>query len=331
MATTAPVNFDTNYLRTQVMATYDRVAREPSAHYHFHRGPEYARDFLGYDSEELDRLPRLATERFAGVGNPLAIGLIAPGATVLDHACGGGMDLLLAARRVGPTGRAIGVDMTPAMVQTAIEAAQQAGLDGIVEVHQGFYESLPIPDESVDVVLSNGVLNLAPDKRAVLGEIYRVLKPGGSLYLDDVVVQRELTLKARSNPELWAACIAGALVESPSCRRLPPRVDLSTGGWSVASTASTTPPRRQRWPRTSSSNRSTSAPKRQPAARCPPRVFYSDATGVSRELQCRGSHHLPKPWLRPRLVMFSGDQGGGAALAFEGHYARPFWVMTSSR
>jgi arsenite methyltransferase len=214
MATTAPVNFDVNSLRTQIVATYDRVAREPDAHYHFHRGPDYARDFLGYGSDELASLPRIATERFAGVGNPQAIGPIAPGATVLDHACGGGMDLLLAARRVGPSGRAIGVDMTPAMVQTATEAARQAGLDAIVEVDQGFYESLPLPDASVDVLISNGVLNLAPDKRAVLDEVARVLKPGGSLYLADVVVQRELTLEARSNPELWAACIAGALVES---------------------------------------------------------------------------------------------------------------------
>jgi arsenite methyltransferase len=214
MATTAPSNFDVNYLRTQVIATYDRVACEPNAHYHFHRGRDYARDFLGYDSDELAALPRLATERFAGVGNPLAIGPIAPGATVLDHACGGGMDLLLAARRVGPSGRAIGVDMTPAMVQIACEAARQMGFDRIVEVRQGFYESLPVPDASVDVVISNGVLNLAPDKRVVLDEVARVLKPGGSLYLADVVVQRELTVEARSNPELWAACIAGALVES---------------------------------------------------------------------------------------------------------------------
>ena len=124
------------------------------------------------------------------------------------------MDLLLAARRVGPTGRAIGVDMTPAMVEAATEAAKQAGLDAVVEVHQGFYEALPVPDASVDLVISNGVLNLAPDKRAVLQEVYRVLKPGGSLYLADVVVQRELTEEARGNPELWAACIAGALVES---------------------------------------------------------------------------------------------------------------------
>jgi arsenite methyltransferase len=214
MATTAPNDFDVSYLRSQVVAIYDRVAREPDAHYHFHRGPDYAHDFLGYDKEELAARPAIATARFAGVGNPLAIGPINSGATVLDHACGGGMDLLLAARRVGPTGRAIGVDMTPAMVETANTAARQAGLDDIVTVHQGFYEDLPVPDASVDVVISNGVLNLAPDKGAVLDEIYRALKPGGSLYLADVVVQRELTLEARGNPELWAACIAGALVES---------------------------------------------------------------------------------------------------------------------
>jgi len=214
MATAAPINFDVNSLRTQVIATYDQVAREPNAHYHFHRGPDYAHDFLGYDRDALADLPAIATERFAGVGNPLAIGPVKPGSTVLDHACGAGMDLLLAARQVGPSGRAIGVDATPAMVQTATQAARQAGLDGIVEIHQGFYEDLPVPDASVDLVISNGVLNLAPDKGAVLKEIHRVLKPGGSLYLADVVVQRELTLEARSNPELWAACIAGALVES---------------------------------------------------------------------------------------------------------------------
>ena len=214
MATVAPVHFDVNTLRSQIIATYDRVAREPRAHYHFHRGPSYAHDFLGYDADELAALPASATARFAGVGNPLAIGDIAPGSVVLDHACGAGMDLLLAARRVGPTGRAIGVDMTPAMVEHATEAARAAGLAGVVEVHQGIYESLPVANASVDVVISNGVLNLAPDKPAVLDEIHRVLKPGGRLFLADVVVQRELTLDARSDPELWAACIAGALVES---------------------------------------------------------------------------------------------------------------------
>jgi len=121
---------------------------------------------------------------------------------------------LIAAGRVGPSGRAIGVDMTPAMVECALAAARQAGLEDIVEVHQGFYEELPVADASVDLVISNGVLNLSPDKHRVLGEVFRVLRPGGLLYLADVVVQRELTPEARSNPDLWAACVAGALVES---------------------------------------------------------------------------------------------------------------------
>ena len=214
MATSCPMNFNVGYLRDQVRNTYDQVAREPNRHYHFHRGPDYAHSFLGYDRAELAALPALSTERFAGVGNPLAIGPVEPGETVLDHACGAGMDLLLAARRVGSDGHAIGIDMTPAMVACARKAAEQAGVEDRLEVHQGFYEQLPVADASVDVLISNGVLNLAPDKRQVLGEIFRVLRPGGRLYLADVVVQRELTEEARRNPDLWAACVAGAVVES---------------------------------------------------------------------------------------------------------------------
>ncbi len=213
MASQCPIGFDVTRLRQNVLATYDRVAREPEGDFHFHRGPFYASQFLGYDPVELDELPLRSTMRFAGVGNPLAIGPIAPGSSVLDHACGAGTDLLLAARRVGPTGLAIGVDMTPAMRACAEASAEQAGLGDQLEVRAGFYEDLPVEDASIDVVISNGVLNLAPDKTRVLAEIMRVLKPGGRLYLADVVVQRELTLEARSNPELWAACIGGALPE----------------------------------------------------------------------------------------------------------------------
>lgn len=213
MALTSPSNFNTDYLREQVMTTYDQVAREPEAEYHFHRGPEYASQYLGYDYDELLALPDMATARFAGVGNPISIGPIDPGMTVLDHACGAGMDLLLAARRVGPTGKAIGVDMTPAMRNCAIMAAEQAGLSNVVDVRGGIFENLPVEDESVDIVISNGVLNLSPDKINVFKEIYRVLKPAGRIYMADVVVQRELTEDARSNPDLWAACVGGALVE----------------------------------------------------------------------------------------------------------------------
>lgn len=220
MAFTAPENFNGQYLRDQVMAEYDRVARNPDGDYHFHRGPKYAAEYLQYDADELSTIPEESSARFAGVGNPIRIGdrtpgatPIRPGDTVLDHACGGGMDLLLAARRVGPTGKTIGVDMTDAMRECAIRGAQIAGLDGIVDVRAGLYEELPVEDESVDVLISNGVVNLSPDKHKVFSEIYRVLKPGGQLFLADVIVQRELTLEARSNPDIWAACIGGALVE----------------------------------------------------------------------------------------------------------------------
>jgi SAM-dependent methyltransferase len=214
MAATCPISFDVEALRDHVRAVYTRVADDPTGDFHFHRGPHYATRLLGYDAAELATLPPRTTARFAGVGNPLAIGSVHPGQTVLDHACGAGMDLLLAARRVGPTGKALGVDMTPRMREAARMSAEEAGLSDRVEILEGMFEDLPIANASVDVVISNGVLNLAPDKRRVFREIRRVLRPGGALYLADVVVQRELTLRARSEPELWAACIGGALVEN---------------------------------------------------------------------------------------------------------------------
>jgi SAM-dependent methyltransferase len=213
MAATCPIDFDIAHLRASVRSVYTRVALDPGGDFHFHRGAEYAISRLGYDARELQAVPELAKVRFAGVGNPLAIGPIAPGDTVLDHACGAGMDLLLGAHRAGPTGKAIGVDATPAMREVASAAVREAGLEDRVEIRAGMFEQLPVADASVDVVLSNGVLNLAPDKRQVLREIVRVLRPGGRLYLADVVVQRELSVAARRDPELWAACIGGALPE----------------------------------------------------------------------------------------------------------------------
>lgn len=213
MATTCPTSFDVAQLRESVRAIYTRVARDPGGDFHFHRGPAYAVKLLGYDPNELAAVPERAKVRFAGVGNPLAIGPVTPGETVLDHACGAGTDLILAARRLGTRGLAIGVDATPAMREQATAAVREAKLDVRTEIRDGAFETLPVDDASVDVVVSNGVLNLAPDKRVVLAEIVRVLRPGGRLYLADVVVQRELSLAARSDPELWAACIGGALPE----------------------------------------------------------------------------------------------------------------------
>jgi arsenite methyltransferase len=228
MAATCPIQFDVEHLRNEVLRTYDRVARDPLGDFHFHRGPRYASEYLGYDPKELSELPESCTARFAGVGNPLRIATVIAGMpgigagqggpyageTVLDHACGAGMDLLLAARRVGPTGRAIGVDMTPAMRACAQASAELAGLSDRVLIRGGFMENLPVEDASVDLVISNGVVNLAPDKTRVFREIARVLRPGGRLFLADVVVQRELTMDARENPDLWAACVAGAMVEN---------------------------------------------------------------------------------------------------------------------
>lgn len=213
MAITCPAGFDVDRLRAQVLATYDQVARDPGGEFHFHRGARYAAEYLHYDPAELALLPAECTARFAGVGNPLRIGPLHRGETVLDHACGGGMDVLLAARRVVPQGHVIGVDMTPAMREAAAEAAERAGLGTVVEIRAGFFEQLPVDNESIDVVLSNGVVNLSADKSQVFREMHRVLRPGGRLYLADVVVQRELKYEVRNNPDLWAACIGGALSE----------------------------------------------------------------------------------------------------------------------
>src|SRR3954447_10511046 len=211
MAISCPSGFNVDRLREQVRGMYTRLARSPDGDFHFHRGPDYAAERLGYDRAALAALPAACTARFAGVGNPLRIGPLRAGETVLDHACGAGVDLLLAARAVGASGRAIGVDMTPAMREQVMAAAAEAGLAAVVEVRAGLFEDLPVADASVDVVISNGVVNLSPDKPRVFEEIARVLRPGGRLYLADVVVARELKLEVREDPELWAACIGGAL------------------------------------------------------------------------------------------------------------------------
>ena len=205
MARTCPIGFDVTRLRAEVSATYERVARDPEGEFHFHRGMDYACDLLGYDRAELATLPPETVAPFAGVANPLRIGPIAPGERVLDVGSGAGTDLLLAARRTGPTGRAIGVDMTAAMRERATASAARMGFGDFVEVREGTAEALPVDDASIDVVISNGVINLSPDKDSAFREIWRVLVPGGRLYLGDVIVSRELSLDARSDVDLWAA------------------------------------------------------------------------------------------------------------------------------
>ncbi len=202
MATSCPIGLDRNALRDEVSSIYARVAEDPDGEFHFHRGATYAVEFLGYDAAELSALPPETTASFAGVANPLSLAAPEPGSTVLDIGCGAGMDLLLAARRVGPDGRAIGVDMTPAMADRARASARAAGL-GNVNVRRGDALSLPVDDGSINVVISNGVLNLTPDKERAYSEIFRVLAPGGRVQLGDIVVPRELSEDTRNNIDLW--------------------------------------------------------------------------------------------------------------------------------
>jgi arsenite methyltransferase len=170
--------------------------------FHFHRGPAYAVSRLGYDYAELAQLPVAVTSSFAGVGNPHAIAPIEVSAVVLDIGSGAGTDLLLAARRVGPKGRAIGVDMTAVMRQRAMAGATAAGLTNI-EVRDGDATRLPLDDATVDIVISNGVLNLVPDKPAAVREIARVLKPGGRVQIADIIIGEALPESALRDIDLW--------------------------------------------------------------------------------------------------------------------------------
>lgn len=203
MAITCPVDFDTARLRDEVRSVYSRVAADPAGEFHFHRGAAYAESQLGYDGRALAALPPSAVESFAGVGNPLRMEPIPPGATVVDVGCGAGTDLLLAAKAAGPRGRVIGVDMTEAMLRKAETGAAGAGL-GNVELRRGDALELPVASASADFVISNGVLNLATDKRRAFSEVLRVLRPGGRFLYADIVVASELPEGIRRDIDLWS-------------------------------------------------------------------------------------------------------------------------------
>ena len=163
-----------------------------------------------YSKAETDGLPRDAVAASLGCGNPTALIQLEPGQTVLDLGSGGGIDVLLSARRVGPTGKVYGLDMTDDMLALARENQRRAGATN-VEFLEGVIESIPLPDNSVDVIISNCVINLSPDKDAALREAFRVLKPGGRFAVSDVVVRGDVPTDVRRNMELWVGCIAGAL------------------------------------------------------------------------------------------------------------------------
>jgi len=198
---TVGIPVDVDVLRSEIRKTYTEVSTDGDAEFIFPTGRPWAQD-LGYPEPELSRVPDASAESFAGVANPFVLGRIDAGATVLDLGCGAGTDLLIAAQMVGPEGRVIGVDMTPTMLERARAGAQAMGLSN-VELHESLIETLPIPDASVDVVISNGVIDLVPDKEAVLAEIDRVLRPGGRLQVADVIIHTEVSEDARKRIDLW--------------------------------------------------------------------------------------------------------------------------------
>jgi len=181
---------------------FANLALSPQSERTFPVGPASAKK-LGYDAAEIDALPRAVTESFAGVGNPFSLGALRPGETVLDLGSGAGMDSILAARRVGPAGRVIGVDMTEEMLQKARANARAVGTAN-VEFRHGEADRLPVPDGAVDVVISNGVFNLCRDKPKVLAELFRVLRPGGRLQMADILLDDAVTPEEVARKGTWS-------------------------------------------------------------------------------------------------------------------------------
>jgi len=194
-------NLDLDSLRQAIQTEYQVVAENPDHGFHFHTGRPLTR-MLGYDDAWLEGISEAAIASFAGTGNPFSMEQPEPGDRVVDVGCGAGMDSLVAAKMVGPEGRVVGVDMTPAMLAKARKAARDTGLRN-VEYREGFGEALPVFDGWADLVISNGVLNLMPDKHAALGEMARVLKPGGRLQIADILVEKPVPAGAKRNIDLW--------------------------------------------------------------------------------------------------------------------------------
>jgi arsenite methyltransferase len=201
-----------------VRAMYTDVATNPHKEFHFPTGRP-ACEFVGYPAPQLDSIPAAAVESFAGVGYPFAADVIRSGETVLDIGSGSGTDVLIASQLVGQSGRVIGLDMTDAMRDKLRANISAAGTTN-VDVLEGSAEEIPLPDASADVVTSNGVLNLVPDKAKAFREIARILKPGGRLQLADIVVGTLPSDACRAQPELWAECIVGATREDDYVRML---------------------------------------------------------------------------------------------------------------
>ena len=195
------IEIDVEVLKSEIRKTYASVSQEPEKDFIFPTGRAWAAD-LGYPPELLDRVPESAAESYAGVANPFSLGELQPGERVLDLGSGAGTDSLVAAQMIAPDGRVTGLDMTPEMLAKARGAAAEMGQEN-VEFVEGEAEQLPFPDGSFDVVISNGVIDLAPDKDAVFSEIFRVLAPGGRIQLADVTIQNPVSEEGRRNIDLW--------------------------------------------------------------------------------------------------------------------------------
>jgi arsenite methyltransferase len=199
---------DTEELEAKVKDMYRHVAQEPEGEYHFELGRKLA-THLGYPVEILDQVPEGAIESFAGVGYFFDLAKLVEGESVVDLGSGSGMDVFFAAQQVGPQGKVVGVDFTVEQLDKARRLATEAGI-GQVELREGRIDALPIEDASVDCVISNGVINLSPEKDRVFAEAARVLRPGGRLAIADIVSEQQLKESIVCDADLWASCIGGA-------------------------------------------------------------------------------------------------------------------------
>ena len=197
---------------------YTDVATHPEKTFHFPTG-RLACLFVGYPGDQLDLIPATAPESFAGVGYPFAVGAIHEGHVVLDIGSGSGTDALISSTLTGPRGKVYGLDMTQAMLDKLRRNIAAMGAQNVVPL-EGNAEEIPLPDASVDVVTSNGVLNLVPDKPRAFAEIVRILKPGGRVQISDISLAKPVSDKSRSDPKLWAECVVGAVVEDDYLAKL---------------------------------------------------------------------------------------------------------------